>query len=119
MLVRTGRTASRYLRISLAVWSALVDMIRLPCGLKLAVTIFTDLEGWDLSIAVLSSVTIVLGSGLRFSGIPVGRNWATSLDGWWAALGFAGVGFPCCGLVVGLGFMVVWGIWLVCFTTLE
>ena len=87
--------------------------------LKLAATIFTGLFRLLLVIAMLSSVTILLGSGLRFSGIPVGRNCATSLEGWWEVFGLDGVGFAC-GVTVGdTGFVLYWGRWLVGLNTTE
>ena len=66
--------ASRNFRSSLAVWSALVEMMRLPCGLKLAATTLRWLEACLDSRAVLMSATILLGSGRRISEIPLGRN---------------------------------------------
>lgn len=59
--------------------------------LKLAATTFRCFEAWLRVRAELSLVTILPGSGLKMSGTPLGRNWATSLDGWWDELGLLGI----------------------------
>ena len=82
ILVKTGVIASWNFRSSTAVWLDLVDMMRLPWVLKLAATTFMCLDAWFVARAALILVTMVLGSGLVLSGMPLGRNCAISLDGW-------------------------------------
>ena len=61
-------------------------------------------EGWLIDIALLTSLTIVLGSGLLFSGTPCGGNCATSLEGWCNVLGLVGIlGVVVLVVVLGLG----------------
>ena len=78
-------------RSSSAVWSNLVEMIRLPWLLKLATTTLRCLEVQLEVRMVLTWVTIRLGSGLLSGGIPFSRNCMTSLEGWWEELGLSGV----------------------------
>ena len=75
---------------SLVDWSDLIEMIKFPWGLKLAATTFMWFDVWLAPRATFTSATILLGSGLRLSGIPLGRNCATNLKGWWEEFGLDG-----------------------------
>lgn len=114
MFDRTGIMSSRNFSSSLAVWSALVEMMRFPCWLKLAATTLRCFEACLEERVVLMSLTILLGSGRRISDIPLGRNWATSLDGWCDELGLLGIfmfGVGAFG-AFGFGLLPVCWVWL-------
>ena len=81
MVVRAARMLSLCWRSSSAVWSDLVEMIRLPWLLKLAATTFRCWEDRLEARMELILRTIVQGSGLLSRGRPFGRNWVTSLEG--------------------------------------
>ena len=82
MQVSMGVSWSLNFRSSLAVWSDLVDSIRLPWLLKFAATTFMCFDVELADRVALISATMLLGSGLVFSGMPLGRNCATILEGW-------------------------------------
>ena len=92
---------------SSADWSDQVETIMLPWVLKLAPTTFMCFALWLLESAMLILSTIRLGSGLFSTGMPCGGNWATSLDGWYEALGLEVV------FVAGFGEGVVFRLELV------
>ena len=77
-----GDRSTACLMRSLVVWSALVESIRLPWLLKLAATILRCLEEGLAESMAFSLGMMEHGSGLLSGGTPLGRNWATSLEGW-------------------------------------